>query len=188
MNKQLTFIQTPIQGLQRIDRTPYSDERGYLSKVFCVDIFNSNSLDNSISQINHTYTSRKGSIRGLHFQRPPKTETKIITCIKGSVFDVAVDLRQSSPTFLHWYGEILSEENHSSLYIPTGFAHGFQTLTDNVELIYLHTSTYAPELEDGVHALDDTLKIDWPLELTVMSSRDSGLPTLDSSFSGINVA
>jgi len=187
MSAQLSLTPTPIEGLQRIDRILYHDERGYLTRLFCADTCKAVCLDNPISQINHTVTSTMGSIRGLHFQRPPKTETKIITCIKGSVFDVAVDLRKNSPTFMHWHSEILSEENHSSLCIPDGFAHGFQTLTDSVELIYLHTSSYAPELEGGIHALDDTLKIDWPMKLTVMSPRDCALPRLDSSFSGINV-
>ena len=120
------LVNTPIEGLKVIQRKPISDERGFLSRLYCEDDFKLMGIDKRITQINQTLTKKKGAIRGMHFQLPPFSETKIVSCISGEIFDVAVDLRKGSPTFLKWHMEILSEKNQKSFLIPEGFAHGFQ--------------------------------------------------------------
>lgn len=172
MNSRFDFYETPITDLYRVDRKPICDSRGFLCRFFCAEEFRKIGFTHTISQINQTLTKKKGAVRGLHFQYPPNTEVKIVTCIKGKVFDVAVDVRRNSPTFLRWYGVELSEENSSSLYIPEGFAHGFQTLTEDCELIYLHSTPYRPDSEGALNVLDSRLSIDWPLKITEMSERD----------------
>jgi dTDP-4-dehydrorhamnose 3,5-epimerase len=176
---------TPIDGLQVIHRQLIGDERGYLERMFCSDELNIGRR--SIMQINHTLTAKAGTVRGMHFQHPPYAEMKLVTCLRGEVFDVAVDLRKGSPTFLLWHGEILSENNHRTLCIPEGFAHGFQTLTDACELIYLHTAVYAPDAEGGLNALDPRLAIAWQMPITEQSVRDQQHSMLTSDFSGLSV-
>jgi dTDP-4-dehydrorhamnose 3,5-epimerase len=138
-----------------------------------------------IAQINHTLTRRKGVVRGLHFQYPPHAEMKIVSCLRGEIYDVAVDLRVGSPTFLHWHAEVLSAENRRSLMIPEGFAHGFQALTNDCEIIYLHSTLYQPAAEGALNATDPLLAIAWPLEITEMSDRDRNHPLLSDEFKGI---
>ncbi len=122
--------------------------------MFCAQDFLELEMMTSISQINHTVTRTEGSVRGLHFQRPPHGETKVVSCLRGSVFDVAVDIRRSSPTFLQWHAELLSEDNSRSLHIPQGFAHGFQCLTPDCELLYFHSTPHAPQSEAALNVLD----------------------------------
>ena len=179
--------QTPIAGLQVIQRQPIGDERGYLERMFCSEELQSIVGIRKIVQINHTKTAKTGTVRGMHFQYPPHAEMKLVSCLRGEVFDVAVDLRQGSSTFLKWYGEVLSEVNHKTFVIPQGFAHGFQTLTDNCELLYLHTAAYRPEAEAGLNALDERLAIKWPLPITERSMRDQQHPTLADDFAGIKL-
>lgn len=171
-------IATPIAGLTVIERQQASDERGFFSRFFCREELADFGQNGTIAQINHTMTTQKGSIRGMHFQRSPHDEMKLVSCLAGSIFDVAVDLRPESPTFRHWYGEILSAENARSMMIPGGFAHGFQTLTEDCELIYLHDKPHAPQSEGGINALDPMLGIAWPLEVAQMSARDRGFAML----------
>ena len=166
---------TPLPGLHLLERLPLGDERGYLERVFCEEELADLLEGRRIVQINHTLTQSAGTVRGLHFQRPPHAETKFVSCLRGEVFDVALDLRQDSSTFLKWHGEILSAANHRTLLIPEGFAHGFQTLTPDCEMLYLHTAAYHPEAEDGVDGLDANLKIDWPLPVSERSLRDQNL-------------
>ena len=123
-------------------------------------------------------TKQKGTIRGMHFQRSPMAEIKIVKCLNGSIFDVMIDMRSNSSTFLNWYGERLSAENMKMMYIPEGFAHGFQTLEKNSELLYLHTESFSPKYEGGVRFDDPDLAIDWPLPVTDISERDRGLPLI----------
>jgi dTDP-4-dehydrorhamnose 3,5-epimerase len=138
-----TIIETRIPGLRVIGRAPVAgDNRGYLERLFCAGDLQSIIAHKSIVQINHTVTHRRGTIRGLHFQHPPHAEIKVVTCLRGEIFDVAVDLRRDSPTFLKWHGEILSDANRKTSIIPEGFAHGLQTLKDDVELLYFHTAPY----------------------------------------------
>ena len=139
----------------------------------------------NIVQINHSLTCRKGAIRGMHFQYPPKAESKIVRCLAGEIYDVIVDLRENSPTYLKWHGEILSYENMNLMYIPEGFAHGFQTLKENCELLYLHTEFYSPDHEGGVRYNDQKINIRWPLEITEISHKDERHPLLTSDSKGI---
>ena len=176
---RFTLTATPLRGLTLLERRPIGDQRGYLERLFCRDELAEVLDGRVIAQINHTLTAKTGTVRGLHFQYPPHAETKFVTCLKGEVFDVAVDLRLGSPTFLLWHAEILSADNHRTLFIPEGFAHGFQTLVDDCELLYLHTAAYQPGAEGGVNALDPRLAIRWPLPVMDMSARDKGHPLLD---------
>jgi dTDP-4-dehydrorhamnose 3,5-epimerase len=184
---RLDLIDTAIQDLKVVQRKPLGDSRGFLSRMYCAEIFMAFGVNKPIAQINHTLTQNKGTVRGLHFQYSPYAETKLVSCIKGEVFDVAVDLRKNSPTFLKWHAEILSADNHKSLLIPEGFAHGFQTLTDNCELIYLHTESYQPSAEGALNVLDCALKIKWPLDITELSERDRKHAMIDQSFQGLVV-
>ncbi|WDZ75668.1 dTDP-4-dehydrorhamnose 3,5-epimerase [Ensifer adhaerens] len=171
-------IPTPLAGLTLIERKQMGDERGFFSRFFCREELSEFGENGTIAQINHTKTQIKGAIRGLHFQHQPHDEMKLVSCLAGAVFDVAVDIRPDSPTYLQWHGEILSAENARSLMIPGGFAHGFQTLTENCELIYLHDKPYAPQAEGGLNPLDPRLGISWPLAVTQMSERDRAFPLL----------
>lgn len=188
MGDRFTFHPTDLAGCSVVRRQVLGDERGFLSRLFCTQEFAALGLNRPIAQINHTYTAQKGTVRGMHFQHPPYTETKLVTCIRGEVFDVAVDLRKGSASFLQHHKEILSAENQTALYIPDGFAHGFQTLTDDCELLYLHTAVYNPEAEDGLHAQDPGLGIQWPLPITEMSERDRHHALLENDFTGVAVS
>jgi dTDP-4-dehydrorhamnose 3,5-epimerase len=179
------FIPTPLAGLLLVQRTAITDSRGFLSRFYCADEFCAMGVTKPIAQINHTLTRQQGAVRGLHFQHPPYAETKLVSCLHGEIWDVAVDLRQDSPTFLHWHGERLSAENRSSLLIPEGYAHGFQALTPNCELLYLHTEAYHPEAEGGLSVIDPRLAITWSLPITDLSSRDANHPFISPNFQGI---
>lgn len=176
---------TPIDGLYGITRNPISDERGFLERLFCQGSLNILLKEKSIRQVNHTLTLRAGAVRGIHFQYPPHAETKIVTCLRGKVWDVAVDLRQGSPTFLQHHAILLSEDNFQSLLIPEGFAHGFQTLTPNCEMLYFHTADYRSDAEGALNALDPHLAIEWPQPITELSARDQNHPMLTKDFLGI---
>jgi dTDP-4-dehydrorhamnose 3,5-epimerase len=123
----------------------------------------------------------------MHYQHPPHAEMKLVTCIQGEIWDVAVDLRAASPTFLHWYAEVLSAKNNRALLIPQGFAHGFQTLTDDAALIYCHSAAYCPEEEDALHAQDPRLAIEWPLPIAELSDRDGKHLLIDEKFEGVRL-
>lgn len=179
------YIQTPLPGLKLVQRKGTEDHRGFLSRFYCRDEFEAQGMGQAIAQINHTLTHKKGTVRGLHFQYPPHAEAKLVSCLKGEIFDVAVDLRRASPTFLHWHGEVLSAANRKSLFIPEGYAHGFQALSDDCELIYLHTCAYHPESESALNANDPQLAIAWPQAITEISDRDRSHQLLDSNFHGM---
>ena len=181
------FYDTPLPGLKLVQRKPIEDARGFFARLYCADEFRAAGLNKPIAQINHTLTRRKGAVRGLHFQHAPHAETKLVSCLSGAVFDVAVDLRANSPTFLHWHGEILSAENHRNLLIPEGFAHGFQTLTEDCELLYLHTAPFHSEAEGALNVADPALAIAWPLPVSELSERDRAHPFIDIQFSGIRL-
>lgn len=176
-----------IEGLLLIERTSIGDNRGFLSRVFCRDELRAAGWSKPIAQINHTRTERRGTVRGMHFQTPPHAEMKLVSCIRGEVWDVAVDLRIDSPTFLQWHAEHLSAGNRRALLIPEGFAHGFQVLSDGAELIYCHSEPYTPKAEAGVHPQDPKLGISWPLPIAEISDRDNQRPALTLSFTGVNL-
>jgi len=179
--------QTDLAGLLIIERQAIADARGNFSRLFCSEELREFGWPHPIAQINHTVTSRRGTVRGLHYQRPPHAEVKQVTCIRGEVWDVAVDLRRNSPTFLLWHAEKLSAENRRSLIIPPGFAHGFQALTDGVELIYFHSAAYAPEHEAGLDVRDLKLAISWPLPIAELSPRDQAHPAIEPGFKGVKL-
>jgi dTDP-4-dehydrorhamnose 3,5-epimerase len=176
---------TPLEGLKLIVRKRLSDRRGFLSRVFSAEELATVGWCKPIAQINLSYTAQLGTVRGMHYQVPPYAEMKLVSCIKGEVWDVAVDVRVGSPTFLNWYGEILSAENNRALLIPEGFAHGFQALTDEVELLYCHSAAYAAEAEGGVNPQDRHLAIAWPLPIMEISAKDMSLSTIENGFEGI---
>jgi dTDP-4-dehydrorhamnose 3,5-epimerase len=181
------FVPTPLAGLMLVQRKAMEDHRGFLSRLYCADEFRETGFDRPIAQINHTLTRRKGTVRGLHFQHPPHAETKLVSCLKGEIFDLAVDLRRDSPTFLKWHGDVLSAANRKSLLIPKGYAHGFQALTNDCELIYLHTENYHPEIEDALNVTDPALNIAWPLPISDLSERDRNHSYLTEDFQGIAI-
>ena len=181
-----TLTDTPLRGLTLLQRHPIGDQRGYLERMYCRDELALLLNGRNVAQINRTLTVKTGTVRGLHFQYPPHAETKLVTCLKGEVFDVAIDLRQGSPTYLHWHAERLSADNHRTLVIPEGFAHGFQTLVDDCELLYLHTAPYQADAEGALNAVDPRLAIAWPLPIAERSTRDQAHPLLAEGFIGID--
>jgi dTDP-4-dehydrorhamnose 3,5-epimerase len=175
---RLTATPLPLPGLHRVDRRRQGDARGFLDRLFCADELASAGWPGPIAQINHTRTVRRGTLRGLHFQRALHAEAKLVSCIRGAVFDVAVDLRRDSPTYGRWHAETLSADDGGAMLLPAGLAHGFQALTDDAELVYCHSAAYAPEAEAGCHVLDAGLAIAWPLPIAELSPRDAALPRL----------
>jgi dTDP-4-dehydrorhamnose 3,5-epimerase len=184
---RFAVVDLPLAGLKLVERLPLGDARGFLTRLFCAGELAEAGWKKPVAQINHTLTLGRGTVRGLHFQRPPCAEMKLVSCIRGEVWDVAVDLRADSETYLRWHAERLSADNHRALMIPEGFAHGFQALSDGVELIYCHSAAYAPEAEAGVNALDPRLAIPWPLPVSERSPRDGGLPHIDELFAGVRL-
>lgn len=174
----MKFYNTPIDGLFLVKAEPFKDHRGLFERLFCKDELAAHNLFKEIVQINHSITVSKGAIRGMHYQSPPFAETKIVKCLAGAVFDVAVDLRPDSPTYLNWHSEVLTPDNHNMFYIPEGFAHGFQVIEPQSELLYFHTAPYTKDAERGVRYDDPKIGIRWPLEVTHISERDSGFSLL----------
>lgn len=187
MKSYFDLFETSLPGLMLIHRAPLGDSRGYFERLFCGQEFQALIPGKNIEQVNHTLTTKRGTIRGMHFQYPPYAETKFVSCLHGEVYDVAVDLRQGSPTFLHWHAEILSDANHKTLVIPEGFAHGFQTLTEGCEMFYLHTAAYRPDAEGGLHSQDPRLAICWPQPIAELSPRDAAHPLLHDDFVGVTI-
>ncbi|MEO7359683.1 MAG: dTDP-4-dehydrorhamnose 3,5-epimerase [Gemmatimonadaceae bacterium] len=180
----MQLLTTPLAGLWEIQTTPHGDDRGRLTRIFCTSAFSDIRPQLNFVQVNHSATARRGTIRGLHFQQAPAAEAKLIRCIRGSVFDVAVDLRPESATFGKWHAIELSEHNERQVFIPEGFAHGFQSLTDDAQMLYQHTAAYSKQHESGICYNDPTLLINWPLPVTVLSKRDANLPPLGAALLG----
>lgn len=187
MGYPMKITATRLTNLTIVDTTPTSDHRGSFSRFFCAQELAPLLGERQIVQINHSHTRQAGTIRGLHFQRPPRAEMKMVRCLSGRVWDVAVDLRAQSPSFLHWHAEELSANNCRMLVIPEGFAHGFQALEPESQILYLVTAPYSPEQEGGVRHDDPRLAIDWPLACTDISQRDLQWPSIESGFFGLPV-
>ena len=181
----MTFHPTPLAGAFVIRTEPFADPRGSFARLFCARELEQIGLVKPVVQINHSLTRETGTVRGLHYQRPPRAETKIVTCLRGSVFDVIVDVRQGSPTFCRWHGERLSGSAGGLMVVPEGFAHGFQTLEPDCEMLYFHTEFYAVEAEGGVRFDDPRVGVAWPLEPAGVSEGDRDRPLLDDGFVGI---
>jgi dTDP-4-dehydrorhamnose 3,5-epimerase len=178
---------TPLAGVMRVQRQRLGDARGHLTRLFCADELGAAGWQGPIAQINHTLTARLGTVRGVHYQYQPHAEIKLVSCLRGEVWDVAVDLRRGSPTFLQWHSERLSADNGVALLIPQGFGHGFQTLSDDVEMLYCHSAAYATAAEGGLHPLDPRLALSWPLPVGGLSPRDAGHAFVGADFEGVSL-
>jgi dTDP-4-dehydrorhamnose 3,5-epimerase len=184
---RFTITDLILGGLKLIERQCLGDARGFFSRLFCVEELSLAGWNKPIAQINYSYTAARGTVRGMHFQRPPHAEMKLVSCIRGEVWDVAIDVRAGSKTFLRWHAEHLSADNGHALLIPEGFAHGFQTLTSDVELLYCHSAAYAATAEAGLNAKDPILAITWPLHIAEMSLKDAQHPMLANGFAGVEL-
>lgn len=173
----MRFEPTPIAGLWLIEPAPVADDRGLFVRTYCRQTFADRGLVDSFSQCSLSFNHRRGTLRGLHWQASPQAETKLVRCSQGAIWDVAVDLRRSSPTFGQWFAAELTADNRRMLYIPEGLAHGFQTLADRSEVHYQISVPYQAKLARGVRWDDPTLKIAWPLAVSMMSLRDAQLPS-----------
>lgn len=178
---------TPINGLLVLERTRHQDDRGSLDRIFDLEAAGDYLHEPVVAQVNHSVTSQRGTVRGMHYQCPPHPEFKIVTCLKGKVFDVAVDVRKGSPTFLQWHGEVLTHGGGRSIVLPPGLAHGFQALDDNCELIYIHGGPYRPEAEAGLRPDDPAIGIGWPEPVAMVSDRDSMHPLVSENWSGVDL-
>jgi dTDP-4-dehydrorhamnose 3,5-epimerase len=181
----MIFTPAILKGAYSIDLQPVTDSRGWFARTFCKNEFAAIGHTAEWVQMNHSFTDKKGTVRGLHYQLPPYREIKMVRCIAGAVLDVIVDLRKGSESFLQWTSVELSAANRKMLYIPEGFAHGFQTLVDNCELLYHHSAFYTPGAEGGLRFDDPMLGIGWPLPVSVISERDSSHVFLTDNFKGI---
>lgn len=166
----------PLDGLYLLQAEPFCDHRGQFARHYCARELAEAGLECSIVQVNHSITCTEGAVRGMHYQKPPHAEIKIVRCLRGACFDVAVDMRQDSPTYLQWFGVELTPENRKAMYIPEGFAHGFQVIEPEVELIYFHSAYYNRESESGIRHDDPIVGIEWPLPITEISEKDKNLP------------
>lgn len=174
----MRFELTPLTGAYLVHLEKRGDARGTFARAFCVQEFAAQGLETSFVQANISTNTRAGTVRGMHFQRGPHAEVKLVRCINGALYDVIVDLRESSPTFLRWFGVMLSEENGLTMYVPKGFAHGYQALTDGATAFYMVSASYAPTAEDGLRFDDPRLAIAWPRAATDVSEKDARWPLL----------
>ncbi len=174
------FKHLEIPGLILITPDRYRDNRGFFQEVYKKSVFKENGIDVEFNQLNTSY-SRKGVIRGLHYQLPPKPQAKLVRCVSGKVFDVAVDVRKSSPFFGRWKGVVLSEENGNIFYIPEGFAHGFSVLSEFAIIEYFVSNEYCKECEAGIRFDSETLSIDWKVKNPIVSKKDLSLPNFDNA-------
>ena len=177
---------TGISGVVVVQGSAFSDHRGVFQRLYCDRELAGVIGNRHIVQVNFSRTAQVGAVRGMHYQRPPHAEMKLVRCLRGTVWDVAVDLRADSPTFLRWHAVELTPENGRTLVIPEGCAHGFQALAPDSELLYLHTAHYTPEAEGGVRHDDPALAIGWPLPVADLSQRDQAHPSITRDFSGIH--
>ncbi|MFA7245492.1 MAG: dTDP-4-dehydrorhamnose 3,5-epimerase [Candidatus Magasanikbacteria bacterium] len=168
----MKFKETKLKGLYIIEPELKIDERGYFMRTFCIEELKKNDLQFTVTQVNQTLTKKKGTIRGMHFQKSSKAEDKIVQCLRGAIYDVAIDLREDSITYGQWVAEELTENNKKLFLIPKGFAHGFQTLTDNCELQYFMSEYYSPEYASGVLWNDPLFDISWPIKKIFLSEKD----------------
>jgi dTDP-4-dehydrorhamnose 3,5-epimerase len=175
----LRFIDTPLIGLYVVEQQILSDDRGSFSRSFCAREFERHHLDATIAQCNISLNAKAGTLRGLHFQAPPHEEAKLVRCTRGAIYDVAVDIRPTSPTYLEWYAIELTPDNNRMMFVPRGFAHGFQTLVDNSEVFYVMFEFYHSESARGLRWNDPALAISWPLADPIISDRDKTHPLLD---------
>lgn len=180
----MIFDPLPLMGAYKIFPEPITDSRGWFYRFYCANEFAQHGLEINWVQCNHSFSAVKGSLRGMHYQHAPFGEAKLVRCTAGAIFDVIVDVRADSPTFLKWYGAELSSENKTMFYIPVGFAHGFQTLLPGTEVQYQHSAFYTPGAESGLRYNDPAIAIAWPISITEISERDKNHPMIDNGFKG----
>ena len=168
----MRFFETKLKDAYIIEIDKTVDSRGFFARTWDTEIFRNKKLTDKIAQCSVSFNKKKGTLRGMHYQKKPHQETKIVRCTRGEIFDVIIDLRSNSPTYKKWFGINLSGENHKMLYVPKGFAHGFQTLKNNTEVFYQISEFFKPEFSNGIRWDDDVFKIDWPLAPTVISKKD----------------
>ncbi|QIH06927.1 MULTISPECIES: dTDP-4-dehydrorhamnose 3,5-epimerase [unclassified Pseudomonas] len=183
----IKFQAVGLEGLYLIQQKVFCDERGRFARLFCQTSLSQQGRQFDVRQINYSRTLVQGSVRGLHYQQAGYAESKLITCTRGAVWDVAVDLRPDSPTFLQWHGQELRADDGQSLLVPAGFAHGFQALTDDSEVLYFTDADYAPDHEAGLSVCDPMLAITWPLPVKNLSSKDACHPWVDAHFRGVRL-
>ena len=181
----MEFLETKLEGLYVIKHKKLEDERGFFTRTYCENAFKEISFVKTFVQFNHSFNKEKGTLRGMHFQTKPFKEVKLIRCVQGAVYDVAIDLRADSDTYLQSFGIELSQDNFLSVLIPEGFAHGFQTLKDSSSLIYHHTEFYQPGADSGVKYDDPVLQIDWPLPVRNLSVKDMEYKLINNNFNGL---
>lgn len=172
----MRLVPTPLAGAFVIELEPRADERGFFARAFDRDVFAAHGLDGAVAQCNVSVNERRGTLRGMHYQVEPHAEVKVVRCTAGAVHDVIVDLRADSPTRAKWFAIELSAANHRALYVPKGFAHGYQTLADGAEVFYQVSSAYSPEHERGVRWNDPAFAIAWPIAEPIISAKDASLP------------
>ena len=177
----MRFVKTPLEGAYIVELDLIEDERGFFARSFCADEFRQHGLDNNIAQCNVSFNRKAGTLRGMHFQIEPHEEARLVRCTMGSIFDVIIDIRKTSPTRYQWYANELTSENRLGLFIPAGFAHGFQTLQDNCEVTYQMSASYHPASTRGLRWDDPELGIRWPLADPIMSERDRGFAYLSEA-------
>ena len=187
MSRNFQVLPTSLPGPILLKRWKHEDTRGVFSRIYCKEQLKENEITMDISQINFSYTANPGAVRGMHFQKAPSADAKVVTCIRGKVWDVVIDIRKRSPSLLKWHGQILSASECSSLFIPEGFAHGFQTLSADCEMVYLHSESHSAECEGGIRFDDPRVAIQWPLEVSDLSARDRSHPVVSQAFLGIDV-
>lgn len=187
MSGRFDIDETRLSGVFLLQRKPREDERGWLERMYCATDLAEVLGTRAIVQANRTLTLKKATVRGMHFQVQPSAEAKIVSCLRGTIFDVAVDVRRDSPSLLQWHGEVLSAQNRRSLFIPEGCAHGFQAIEHDCEVLYFTTAAYDPSAERGIHPLDARVGIAWPLAAEHLSERDASRQPLEAEFDGITI-
>jgi dTDP-4-dehydrorhamnose 3,5-epimerase len=172
----MIFTPTELKDATIIDIEPFQDERGFFARAWCQREFQEQGLVANVVQANMSYNRRRGTLRGMHFQRAPYAETKLVRVVRGAIYDVIIDLRPESSSFKRWVGVELTAENRRALYVPEGFAHGFQTLADDSEVLYQVSTFYTPAAEGGLRHDDPAFAVRWPLPVSVISPKDAGWP------------
>lgn len=183
----MLFHKLPLENAFLIELEKKGDNRGFFARFFCKKEFSAAGLETDFVQINNSLSAKKGTLRGLHYQLPPSSEVKVVRAIKGALYDVIIDIRKGSPTFGKWFGAELNEDNRLMMYVPRGFAHGFITLSDNVEALYLVSDFYSPNQERGICYNDPFINITWPISPIEISEKDLNWPLLANTFDGINL-
>jgi dTDP-4-dehydrorhamnose 3,5-epimerase len=181
----MIFKSAPLAGAYVIEQEPRVDERGFFARAFCAKEFTAAGLETQFVQANNTFTKKKGTVRGFHYQLPPSAEVKLVRCIRGAVHDVIVDIRPGSKTYRQSFGATLDQDNRTMVYVPRGFAHGFISLTDDAELHYMVSDFYDAKQERGLRYNDPAFAVSWPLEMTEISAKDNAWPDFDEGFHGV---